>query len=762
MNIPTICRLVRSKRHVICQNTSYSKHFYCQSAWKTRHEAQVAVNTGNQEMHISCGKLARMADGGSIVQLGHTSVMVAVVSKSTKSSAAGFLPLTVDYRQKAAAAGRIPTNYLRRELGQSDREILSGRMIDRSIRPLFPKGYLYETQVMCNQLAVDGINDPDVLAINAASVALAMSDIPWNGPIGAVRVGLVDGELLINPTRKQLSKSRLNLVLAASDDDNIVMLDSSADILDESDFIAALKLGVKYTKNIIDTIKDLQTKNGKSKRTYIKMANMDEEVLKITKSLAGLQIKEVFCNYSHDKFSRDRAIADIKQSVSEKLRENYPMVDTSYAFDHICKDVFRSLVFETDMRCDGRKFTDLRHISCAVDLYKPLHGSALFQRGQTQVLSTTTFDSVDSAFKSDTVSLVTGASREKNFMLHYEFPPYATNETGRLGGMGRRELGHGALAEKGLRPVVPDDFPFTIRLTCEVLESNGSSSMASVCGGSLALMDAGVPLKEAVAGIAIGLMTKSDPDNESGIQNYKILTDILGIEDYMGDMDFKMAGTRNGITALQADIKLSGVPIGIMEEAIMAARVGRIKILDIMDGCLDKPRDETRSNSPVTEKIVIPIHKRARFVGLGGYNLKKLRSSTGVSVNSIDETSFDIFAPNQEALDEAKEIIDELLAEEKEPILEFGGIYSAKIVEMKDIGVMVQLHPKIQPVLVHNSQLDQKKVNHPSALGFEVGQEISVKYFGRDPASGKIRLSRKVLFSSASKTIKALGKKPGS
>ncbi|NXW50834.1 PNPT1 nucleotidyltransferase, partial [Nyctiprogne leucopyga] len=470
----------------------------------------VTVEVGGRKMELSSGKLARFADGSAVVQLGDTAVMVTAVSK-TKPSASQFMPLVVDYRQKAAAAGRIPTNYLRRELGSTDKEILTSRVIDRSIRPLFPAGYFYDTQILCNLLAVDGVNDPDILAINGASAALALSDIPWNGPVGAVRVGLVDGETIINPTRKQLSSSALNLVVAGAPQNQVVMLEATAENILQQDFCHAIKVGVKHTQQIIQGIQQLVKERGVVKRTVQKLFVAPEEIVEYTKKLASNKIYAVFTDSSHDKISRDEAINKIRLETEEQLKEKFPEAEPyeiMESFNVVSKDIFRNLTLNEYRRCDGRDLTCLRDIKCEVSMFKMLHGSALFQRGQTQVLCTVTFDSIESSVKSDVISTAVSGIKDKNFMLHYEFPPYATNEVGKVTGMNRRELGHGALAERALKPIIPQDFPFTIRVTSEVLESNGSSSMASACGGSLALMDAGVPVTSAVAGVAIGLITK--------------------------------------------------------------------------------------------------------------------------------------------------------------------------------------------------------------------------------------------------------------
>ncbi|XP_034939972.1 polyribonucleotide nucleotidyltransferase 1, mitochondrial [Chelonus insularis] len=714
-------------------------------------KVQIPLENEKKNLTLSTGKLAKFADGCAIVTAGDTSVMVTSVSK-TYASSNSFLPLIVDYRQKAAAAGRIPTNFLRRELAPTESEILTSRLIDRSIRPLFPEGYAYDTQVMCNILAIDGINEADVLAINAASASLALSDIPWNGPVAAVRVGFIDNEVLINPTRYEIQKSNLNLIVTAANHNLIVMLDGSADIILEQDLKKAIKIATKECQKIIVGIENLCKKHGKPKREVENLINIPDELKKTVRDLTEIKLRDIFTDINHDKLSRDNAVNNLRNQIVDTMKQGVDNLDLPAvveAFNIITKETFRSLVFENDIRCDGRRLDQLRDIKCEVDLFKPLHGSALFQRGQTQVLCSVTLDSIDSALKMDTISMLTTGLKEKNFFLHYEFPPYATKETGRTGAVGRREMGHGALAERGLRPVIPQDYPFTIRLTSEVLESNGSSSMASVCGGSLALFDAGVPISAPVAGVAIGLITKFDSDTRE-ITDYKILTDLLGIEDYLGDMDFKIAGTKKGITAVQADIKVPGLPLKIIMESISRAITAKSEIIQKMNSTIAAPR-MGKSNLPITQDIDVPAHLRGKFIGINGSNIKKIYLETGVSVlTSTQDNNFSLFAPNNTAMSEAKEMIDSILKEEKIPNLEFGGIYTAKVVEIKEKGVMVTLYPNMVPTLLHISQLDQRQVLHPSVLGIEVGQEIQVKYFGRDPVSGSMRLSRKVLQTTSS------------
>ncbi|GAB0096651.1 Polyribonucleotide nucleotidyltransferase [Sergentomyia squamirostris] len=704
-----------------------------------------AVFSNGRTLNLTAGKYARFANGSVVAQMGDTAVMVTAVAKQ-KPSSGGFVPLVVDYRQKSAAAGRIPTNFLRRELGPSEKEILSARLIDRSVRPLFSQDYRHETQIVCNLLAVDHAHLPDVCAVNAASAALSVSDIPWNGPIGSVRMGLCDGEIIVNPTRRELQASSLDLVVTATRQNLVVMLEGRGDIVLLNDVQRAIKQGTKEAQHIINSIEKLQKSHGRPKRTLESLPEATDDICQAIRQVCEIPLREIFRDPSHDKISRDVAVTNLRMEVLESVKSSFPDVEPSLieaALNKHNREVFRELIFERDLRCDGRGLDDLRNISCKIDLHKPLHGSALFQRGQTQVFCTVALDSQESAMKLDPIAALDSGAKAKNFFLHYEFPPYATGEVGRIGPIGRREMGHGALAEKGLMPTLPSDFPFTVRLTAEVLESNGSSSMASVCAGSLALMDAGVPVSGPAAGVAIGLVTKCQ--NPKHLEDYRLLTDILGIEDYMGDMDMKIAGTRSGITALQADIKIPGLPLKVVMEALQKATDAKGRILDIMKLIISEARRVKKDSWPVSDKISIEPHQRSKLIGPGGINIRKIYLNTGAQLTAESETSFTLFAPSQPAMDEAREIIEELLKSDRIPDLEFGAIYTAKIVDVKDIGVMVTLYPSMPPALLHNSQLDQRKIAHPSVLGLEVGQEIQVKYFGRDPVSGFMRLSRKVL-----------------
>ena len=750
---------------------SFSKQLVCKRNFLTSNKPTELIIPLEESspLHLSYGKLARFADGSCVASIGGTSVLVTAVSKKTNTSndnatvsqsvvPAAFVPLTVDYRQKAAAAGRIPTNHLRRELGSSDQEILTSRVIDRSIRPLFPKGYGSETQVVCNLLSADGIHDPTVVALNGCSAALAVSDIPWNGPIGATRVGYSNavnngsGGFILNPTRKDLKTimeekgSSLNLLVSGTTDSLVVMLEADASCMDPKLFLDGIKFGLKSACDIATHINnDCKSKNITKRPGIItdqKTLGINEDknlehplnrAYNMMELMCEQKLRTIYTDKSHDKTSRDIAAFSVRDNAINLLRTKQEhSLDPSFfydAFNRLSRNMIASLALDDRVRVDGRGFNDIRPISCHVDTHTPLHGSAIFQRGQTQVFCTVSLDSLEStALKIDPVSALMGSTKEKNFFLHYEFPPYATNEIGRTGSSsGRRELGHGALAEKALKAVVPKNHPFTIRLTSEVLESNGSSSMASVCGGSLALLDAGVPLVSPAAGVAMGLMSRERVNNNlrsdedpSIIQEhdreYAVLTDILGMEDYLGDMDFKVAGTRYGITALQADVKLPGIPLNVVDLALSKGHSAINAILDIMESSREngnEPR-ESKGNWPVTEKINVPSHKRARFLGPGGINLKRLLAETGVQLTPESgteaSTTWSLFAPNSEALQEAHDFIEEILAEAKVPELEFGSIYPSIIREIRERGVMVELHPELPLVMVTNSQLDAKKV----------------------------------------------------
>lgn len=720
------------------------------------------ISADSKTITFNANDYAQSTAGSCTCTLGDTTVLVTAVSdESKKPSSFSFVPLTVDYKQEAASLGRMD-NFRR--------EILTSRMIDRSIRTGFVKGFNNETQVVCDVTAVDEHNHPDILAINGASASLSISDIPWFGPIGAVRIGLIGENYVINPTTHERENSRLNMVVTANKLGNVVMLDGSCkEPVLMNDILQSLKRGIKECQIVIERIDKLSKSIGKPKRILDLSHMPNEEQKNLVISLSEQGIRKILSNYEFDKASRDRAMEGVRMEVLDKMKENYPDMDSSAfaeAFSYAVKIIYKKLMKETYTRCDGRKFTQIRNLNCKVDLHKPLHGSAIFKRGQTQVFCSTTFDSPDAV----------SGFEEKNFILQYEFPPYATNEVGRMTNLpGRREIGHGALAEKSIRPMVSEQNDMTVRLKCKVYESNGSSSMASVCAGSLSLMDAGLNIKEHVAGVAMGLISDLgemalDKSSKTSIkeEEYLLLTDILGFEDYIGDMDFKIAGTRKAITAIQLDVKpMFGIPLSILHRAIQRAHTARAEIIRTMESVIREPRKEKKESHPVIKTIYVPPHKRAKFIGSGGVNVKKLEARIGVRVfydESYDETgttigdaprdNYTIFAPNKDKMQKAEDIIKALLEKDrKEPELEYNGIYTATIQEIRPNGVMVTLYPDMMPALLHLTQLDIRMVNHPDALNLEVGQKIQVKYFGRDPATGQMRLSRKSLMMTAAPRV---------
>ncbi|MDP9253779.1 MAG: polyribonucleotide nucleotidyltransferase, partial [Verrucomicrobiota bacterium] len=539
---------------------------------------KVTTQIGSTQVSIETGKIAKLADGAVIVSCGDTMVLASAVSATTFKEGQDFFPLTVDYREKAAAVGKFPGGYFKREGRPSEKETLTSRMTDRPLRPLFPAGYLYDTQIISILLSADGENDPDILAINGASAALCVSDVPFAGPIGAVRVGRVNSQFIANPTHAEREQSDLDLVYVGTEND-VLMIEGAADELPEADFVKALEFAHGHAREMIRIQKELASQVGKPKREMPLLA-VNQEILEVAYRIAGDRIEGAL--YTEGKVARSKAVNALRDEVKAAVLEKYPDADKfaiSQAFDYVQKKAFRISVLEKQKRMDGRGYEDLRSISCEVGVLPRAHGSAIFQRGETQALALVTLAPIEEAQNIDAYG---GGEQSKSFILHYNFPPFSVGETGRTGGASRREIGHGALAERSLEPVVPrvDDFRYAIRISSEVMESNGSTSMASVCGGMLALMDAGVPIKKPVAGISVGLVTEFGDNGQ--LNRYSLLTDIIGSEDHFGDMDFKLCGTETGITGFQLDLKLPGVSHKIMAEAISRAKEARTKILAIM------------------------------------------------------------------------------------------------------------------------------------------------------------------------------------
>ena len=693
---------------------------------------KVTIPLGDKQIIVETGKIAKQADGAVTVQLGETIVLVAAVAATKAKEGQEFFPLTVDYREKAAAAGKFPGGYFKREGRPTEKEILTSRLIDRPIRPLFPHGWYNEVQVQSIVLSADGENDPDMLAVLGASTALMVSDIPWAGPLGAVRVGRVKGQFIANPTHTQMLESDLDLVYVGNESD-MVMYEGSAEEITEVDFNAALKFGQDSIQASITAQKELATKLGITKRK-ITLNVVPEEILKEAKALAGERI--VAALLTHGKLAREAAVSAITEEIGKKLvtkfgEEKVTEFVLKDAFYYIQKESLRGLIMKQGKRLDGRDFETVRPIYGEVGILPRAHGSSLFQRGETQAVALCTLGTGEDAQEFDSY---TGGASEKKFILHYNFPNYSVGETGRISGPGRREIGHGALAERSLEPMVPTDtYPYAIRITSEITESNGSSSMASVCGGCLALMDAGVPMIRPVGGISIGLCTEHDAQDK--ITSYKLLTDIIGWEDAFCDMDCKIAGTEKGITGFQLDLKLKGIPLAMMAEAVEKARVGRLHVLAEMAKVLAAPRKELSKYAPRIETIKINPEKIGLLIGPGGKNIKKLVEESGCEINIEDDGTVNIYSVSEDGMKIARDAIAGMTAE-----AEINKIYRGKVVTIKEFGAFVEFLPG-KDGLVHISELANFRVKQTEDI-VKLGDEIWVKCLGVDE-KGRVRLSRR-------------------
>ena len=694
-------------------------------------QQKVTAQIGATQISIETGKIAKLADGAVVVSCGDTMVLASAVSATTIKEGQDYFPLTVDYREKAAAAGKFPGGYFKREGRPSEKETLTSRMIDRPLRPLFPQGYFYDTQVISILLSADGQNDPDMLAINGASAALCVSDIPFAGPIGAVRVGRVNGQFVANPTHTEREQSDLDLVYVGTEDD-VIMIEGAANEIPEDDFVKALEFAHGHAREMIRAQKELASQVAKPKRE-MPLLQVNQELLEIAYQVAGDRIEGAL--YTEGKVTRSKAIDALREEVKTAIVEKHPETDKfaiSQAFDYVQKKAFRRSILEKQKRMDGRGYQDLRQITCEVGVLPRAHGSAIFQRGETQALALATLAPIEEAQNIDAYG---GGVQSKRFILHYNFPPFSVGETGRTGGASRREIGHGALAERSLEPIIPseNDFRYAIRISSEVMESNGSTSMASVCGGMLALMDAGVPVKGTVAGISVGLVTETDDKGQ--LKRYELLTDIIGSEDHFGDMDFKLCGTDNGVTGFQLDLKLRGVSHKIMAEAIGRAKEARTKILGIMRSAIDKPRAELSKYAPRIETIKINPEKIGALIGPGGKTIKGIVAETGAEINIEDDGSVHIYATSGESMARAKEIIGGMTRE-----IEIGQTYQGRVVSVKEFGAFVEVFPG-RDGLVHISELADFRVKRTEDVA-NVGDMIWVKCIGIDD-KGRVKLSRK-------------------
>ena len=688
------------------------------------------AHAGNTPIVFESGKLAKLADGAVTVRCGDTIVIVTAVSATTIKEGQDFFPLTVEYKEKAAAVGKLPGGYFKREGRPSEKEILTARMTDRPLRPLFPKGYLYDTQIITLLLSADGQNDPDILSINGASAALCVSDIPFAGPVGAVRVGRINGQFVVNPTHDERANSDFDLVYVG-DGEKVIMIEGAAKELPEADFNAGLNFAREAVKLLVAAQRDLAAAVGKPKRS-VPLFQVDASISEIAYSVAGDRIEAAL--YTSGKVNRSKAVGALREEVEKAVLEKFPSAskfEISQAFDYLQKKAFRVSILDRKQRCDGRGLHEIRALSGEVGLLPRTHGSAIFARGETQALGIATLAPADEAQMIDSYG---GGADTKRFMLHYNFPPFSVGETGRFGGMNRREIGHGALAERSVEPVIPSekDFPYALRVVSEVMESNGSTSMASVCAGVLALMDAGVPLIRPVGGISVGLVTEYDGDH---LKRYTTLTDIIGSEDHFGDMDFKLCGTTEGVTGFQLDLKLPGITHEIMFEAVAEAKEARTKVLEVMNSILATPRTELSPYAPRIETVRINPDKIGLIIGPGGKTIKGIVAETGAEINIEDDGSVHIYSNNGDSLNRAKEII---LGMTKE--IGIGELYQGTVVSIKEFGAFVEVLPG-KDGLCHISELADFRVNKVEDV-VKMGDSIWVKCIGVDD-KGRVKLSRK-------------------
>lgn len=689
----------------------------------------VECNVGTNPITIETGKMARLADGAVVVRSGDTVVLVTVVSATKVKEGQTFFPLSVEYKEKAAAAGMFPGGYFKREGRPTEKEILTCRMTDRPLRPMFPKGYFYDTQVITLLLSADGENEPDILSINGASAACVVSDLPFAEPVGAVRVGRIDGQFVINPINSQREHSQLDLVFAGTKD-QVIMIEGSANELPEEDFIAALRVAQENVKVICEKQEELRAVCGKEKRAY-ELCLAKPELLEIGYEIAGDRIEEAI--YAPSKVERQKKVGALRDEVEAAIKERHPEAtdfDVEQVFEYIQKKAFRISIMEKDKRADGRALKQLRPLTAEVNVLPPVvHGSALFARGETMSLCLATLAPMEERQYMDNY---TGSVNEKRFILHYNFPPFSVGDTGRFGGQNRREIGHGALAERSIAPVVPgeEEFPYAIRVSSEIMESNGSTSMASVCAGTMSLLAAGVPLKRPVAGISVGLVTEQNDQHE--ITSYKTLLDIIGSEDFYGDMDFKLCGTSEGVTGYQLDLKLPGIPLSILEEAIHVAKAGRTDVLKVMNDAIAAPA-QMSPNAPRIETTKIPADRIGELIGPGGKNIKAIQAESGADINIEEDGTVHIYAAKQEGLDRALELVTRMFK-----TIEIGELYTGKIVSTTTFGAFMEVLPG-KDGLIHISELAEGRTAKTEDV-VSVGDVVTAKCIGIDD-KGRVKMS---------------------
>jgi polyribonucleotide nucleotidyltransferase len=686
---------------------------------------QISIPLGGSTLSIECGKLAKQANGSAYVRYGDTVVLATACSAEPREGI-DFFPLTVDYREYTYAAGKIPGGFFKREGRPTEKEILTSRQIDRPVRPMFPEGYRDETQVIAMVLSADSDYNPDVVGVVAGAAALYLSDIPFPTPIGAVRVGLVGGRMVTNPTYTEMKTSLLNLVVAGTEE-AVVMVEAAANEVSEATLLEAIQHGHAEIRKIVAAEKELFAKLGLKKREFVSPGR-DEALFVEVRRKAEEPLREAVNTAKYPKLESQRRVSEVKQTVIE----SYPAEDedkrraAGQCLDTLEERIFRDDALLKQRRPDGRAFDEVRKITCEVGMLPRTHGSALFTRGETQALVTATLGTAEDMQRLDVLE----GEAFKRFMLHYNFPPFSVGEVGFLRGPGRREIGHGNLAERALLAMIPgeDDFPYTIRVVSDILESNGSSSMATVCGGCLALMDAGVPIKTPVAGIAMGLVKEGD--------KYAILTDIAGAEDHFGDMDFKVAGTKDGITALQMDIKITGVTPQIMSEALAQAKAGRLHVLGKMLEVLPEPRTSISAFAPRMYTLKINKQKIGELIGPGGEVIRGIIDETGVKIDVDDDGKVNVAATDEAAANKALKMIKDLVAE-----AELGKTYLGKVVRLAEFGAFVEIFPGTDGLL-HISEVAEHRIQD-IRRELKEGDQLLVKVISID--GNKIRLSRKAV-----------------
>jgi polyribonucleotide nucleotidyltransferase len=688
-----------------------------------------SIKLGNRELVVETGKVAKQADGSVVIKYGDTMLLVTAVSARTPKEGLDFFPLTVEYRESSYSAGRIPGNYFRREGRPSEKEVLTCRLIDRPVRPLFADGYRYETQIVGTVISADAENDPDVIAITGASCALYLSDIPFETPIAGVRIGLIDGKYLVNPTYDERRESDLNLIVAGTEE-AICMVEAAAKEVEENIMLEALMLAHQEIKRLCLWQKELGKALAFTKREFVPQLP-DEKIVGEVEKNFGDRLRDALDTTGKDKLTSYAAIDALKKEVVESYPEDAPEVrqKAGKAFSHLKEKIFREDMLGKRRRPDGRKFSEIRPISCEVGWLPRVHGSSLFTRGETQAIVTTTLGTkMDEQYMDD----IEKGEVKRRFMLHYNFPPYSVGEAGRFGGTSRRETGHGNLARRAIEAVLPDDgdFPYTLRIVSDITESNGSSSMASVCGGILSLMDAGVPIKRPVAGVAMGLVMEGN--------RYAILSDIAGAEDHYGDMDFKVTGSSQGITALQMDIKVAGINAMILQEALEQARKGRMHILGIMEQAINTPREEISPYAPRIITLHVNPEKIRDIIGKGGSTIRAITEETGAKIDVSDDGTVLIATADGEAGQRAVAWIKSLTAE-----AEIGESYLGTVSRIVDFGAFVEILPGLDGLL-HISEISDRRVKDVRDE-LKEGQQIMVKCIGKE--GNKVKLSRKAILA---------------